>query len=363
MLKKYRDKALAEKAAKVIRKLAPERTERKIKFMHVCGTHEQTITRFGLRSLLPETIEIIPGPGCPVCVTPAKDIDIAIELSRQGKTIAIYGDMFRVPGSRSSLNKEKAKGKDIRIVYSIKDAVKLAKEHKDKEVVFFSIGFETTAPTVASEILSSPPENFSILTSHRLIPPVMELLLGIGELEIQGWICPGHVATIIGVKAFRIFPRAYDMPTVIAGFEPLDVLLALTMLLKQVKKKEPKAENEYSRVVTEEGNLKAQEIMSEVFEVCSENWRGIGKVPNSALKLKKEFSDYDAKEKFDVEVKEAIDVLPSCSCHLVIVGKLKPEQCKLFGKKCTPSSPYGPCMVSQEGTCNIVYKYGKGHIY
>ncbi len=363
MLRKYRDKALVEKAAKVIRELAPERTERKIKFMHVCGTHEQTITRFGLRSLLPETIEIIPGPGCPVCVTPAKDIDIAIELSRQGKTIAIYGDMFRVPGSRSSLNKEKAKGKDIRIVYSIKDAVKLAKEHKDKEVVFFSIGFETTAPTVASEILSSPPENFSILTSHRLIPPVMELLLGIGELEIQGWICPGHVATIIGVKAFRIFPQAYGMPTVIAGFEPLDVLLALIMLLKQVKKKEPKAENEYSRVVTEEGNLKAQEIMSEVFEVCSENWRGIGKVPNSALKLKKEFSDYDAKEKFDVEVKEAIDVLPGCSCHLVIVGKLKPEQCKLFGKKCTPSSPYGPCMVSQEGTCNIIYKYGKGHIY
>ncbi|RLG60072.1 MAG: hydrogenase formation protein HypD [Candidatus Hydrothermarchaeota archaeon] len=356
MLQAYRDKALAEKAAKAIRKLAPEG---KIKFMHVCGTHEQTITRFGLRSLLPENIEIIPGPGCPVCVTPAKDIDIAIELAKQGKTIAIYGDMFRVPGSRSSLNKEKAKGGDVRIVYSIRDAVKLAREHKDKEVVFFSIGFETTAPTVASEILSSPPENFSILTSHRLIPPVMELLLGIGDFEIKGWICPGHVATIIGVKAFRIFPEVYGMPTVIAGFEPLDVLLALVMLLKQVKKKEPKAENEYSRVVTEEGNLKAQKIMNEVFEVCDENWRGIGKVPNSALKLKKEFSEYDAREKFDVKVEEAIDVLPGCSCHLVIVGKLKPEQCPMFGKKCTPSSPYGPCMVSQEGTCNIAYKYGK----
>ncbi len=355
MLQAYRDKALAEKAAKAIRKLAPEG---KIKFMHVCGTHEQTITRFGLRSLLPENIEIIPGPGCPVCVTPAKDIDIAIELAKQGKTIAIYGDMFRVPGSRSSLNKEKAKGGDVRIVYSIRDAVKLAREHKDKEVVFFSIGFETTAPTVASEILSSPPENFSILTSHRLIPPVMELLLGIGDFEIKGWICPGHVATIIGVKAFRIFPEVYGMPTVIAGFEPLDVLLALVMLLKQVKKKEPKAENEYSRVVTEEGNLKAQKMMNEVFEVCDENWRGIGKVPNSALKLKKEFSEYDAREKFDVEVEEAIDVLPGCSCHLVIVGKLKPEQCPMFGKKCTPSSPHGPCMVSQEGTCNIAYKYG-----
>ena len=351
----FRDKEIARKVCNLIRKLSPKEN---IKFMHVCGTHEQVITKFGIRSLLPDNIEIIPGPGCPVCITPARDIDLAIELARRGKTIAIYGDMFRVPGSESSLFKEKARGRDIKIVYSIRDAVKFARDHRKKEVVFFSIGFETTAPTVASEILKSPPDNFTILTSHRIIPPAMESLLQLDEVEIKGWICPGHVATIIGVKAFRKFPEKYGMPTVIAGFEPLDILFGILMLLKQLKENKPKAENEYSRVVREEGNVKAQKIMNEVFEVYDDLWRGIGEIPLSALKLKDKFSEWDAREKYDIKPKKSIDIPPGCSCHLVIVGKLKPEQCPMFGTKCTPSSPYGPCMVSTEGTCFIAYKYG-----
>lgn len=338
----------------MLRKLAPEY---KLKFMHVCGTHEQAITRFGLRTLIPENIEVIPGPGCPVCVTPAEEIEEAILLAKQGVSVLTFGDMFRIPGADGTLAGEKAQGGDIRIVYSIKDAVEYAHSHPEKDVVFFSVGFETTAPSVAAEVLNGPPENFSLLVSHRLIPPMMELLLGIGDMRIDGWICPGHVATVIGTEPFELFPRVYNMPTVISGFEPIDILMSLIMLMTQVQSKKPRVDNEYSRSVKPKGNPRAKKLLEEAFDIVGGQWRGIGKVPFSAYKLKKEFKEYDAREKYGIKIESKKDILME-SCHLVINGKLKPQECPLFSKTCTPQTPKGPTMVSTEGACNIYYKYG-----
>ena len=356
LVDKYKDRVFAEKITKKIKEVQPDYP---IKFMHVCGTHEQIISRYGLRTLLPDNIEIIAGPGCPVCVVPSKEIDEAIYLARDGVILATFGDMIRVPSSEKSLSQVKAEGADVRIVYGPNDAVNIAKRNPSKDVVFFSVGFETTAPTIAAEILKEPPENFSILTAHRLIPPSMELLMGIGDLNIDGFICPGHVATIIGIKPFRLFPETYGMPTVIAGFEPIDVLLSLYLLLSQLKEGKIKVENEYSRSVKEEGNLKALEIMNEVFEIYSTSWRGMGRIPNSGLKVRDDFSRFDARRKYDIRVTESIDIHPGCNCHLVMVGKLYPHECRLFAKACTPQTPKGPCMVSIEGSCRISYKYGR----
>ncbi len=331
--------------------------EFKVKIMHVCGTHEQAITRAGLRTLLPKNLELLAGPGCPVCVVPAHDIDEALLLAKDGKIITTYGDMIRVPASEISLADAKAEGANIKIVYSVNDAIKLAQKYPTEEVVFFGIGFETTAPTLAAEMIKRPPKNFSVLTSYRLIPPVMELIMGIGDLHVEGFICPGHVATVIGTKPFQFLPELYSMPTVIAGFEPLDILLAILMLLKQIRNNDPKVDNEYSRSVADEGNKRAQEIMNEVFETATVRWRGIGRVPLSGYHLKEEFSDYNARKKYNITIEGSIDIRPGCSCHLVIIGKLQPDQCPLFGEECTPIHPYGPCMVSHEGTCNIFYRY------
>lgn len=351
----YRDKAMMAKAEALIHRLAPSKN---LKFMHVCGTHEQAITRFGLRSLIPKNIEIIPGPGCPVCVTPSHEIEEAIVLARNGVTVTTYGDMLRVPSSDGSLSDSKADGGGIKIVYGVGDAVKYAKEHKDEDVVFFSVGFETTVPSVAHEILKGPPDNFSILVSHRLIPPMMELLLGIGDLAIEGWICPGHVATIIGSEPFELFPNQYRMPTVIAGFEPLDILMALAMILKQVRDGSPRLDNEYGRSVKREGNPKAKKEMEAVFEVASGYWRGVGNVPFSALKVREEYSEYDARKRHSIGIKPKKDILHE-NCHLVINGKLRAEECRLFSNGCNPENPKGPLMVSHEGACNIAYRYGK----
>jgi len=353
---RFRDPKLARMVASQIRSLVPPYG---VKFCHVCGTHEDTITRYGLRALLPENLDVTAGPGCPVCVVPSSEIDEAISLTQNGKVIATFGDMFRVPGSSSSLQEAKASGGDVRIVYSVGDAVKMAREEPSKDFVFFAIGFETTAPATAVEILKEPPENLSFLISHRLIPPVMELLLGVGDLRIDGFIAPGHVSTIIGMKPYQIFPTAYRMPTVIAGFEPLDVLFALYMLLKQISRGEARLENEYTRSVTWEGNAKAQGLIQRVFEVAGGHWRGIGRVPLSTLKLKEEFSKYDARKKYDIKTGPSKDILPGCNCHLVLIGRIKPPECKLYRNICTPSSPYGPCMVSSEGTCRIWYKHAE----
>jgi len=252
-----------------------------------------------------------------------------------------------------SLQDARAKGGDVRIVYSVIDAVKMAEKEPDGDFVFFAVGFETTAPSTAVEVLKKPSRNLSFLVSHRLIPPAMELLLGVGDLHIDGFIAPGHVSTIIGMKPYELFPRAYHMPTVVAGFEPLDVLFAVSMLLQQIRNGEAKLENEYSRVVAWEGNVKAQKLISQVFDVVDGGWRGLGKVPASALALKKEYSEYDARSKYNVKVSGARDLLPGCLCHLVMIGKIKPPECSLYMKQCTPQTPKGACMVSMEGTCRI----------
>jgi len=347
----FRDPQLAKSISHQIQKLAPK--EGKVKLCHICGTHEWTITHYGLRSLLPENVEVIAGPGCPVCIVPAAEIDEAVELAQKGVVITCFGDVLRVPGSDASLLEAKANGADVRVVYSISDAVKMAEKERDKEFTFFAVGFETTAPSTAVEVLGMPPNNFSLLISHRLIPPAMELLLGIGDLHISGFIAPGHVSAIIGLKPYELFARVYNMPTVVAGFEPTDVLMAILLLLKQHRERAARLENEYSRVVKWEGNTRALEIMTKTFKVVGGNWRGIGRLPDSALKLREEFAAFDARAKFDVNIAQGRDILLGCECHLVIIGKIKPAECPMFMKACTPEKPIGACMVSSEGTCRV----------
>lgn len=348
---KFREPKLAKKIAKKIDEISPK--NELVKFCHVCGTHEWTITHYGLRALLPKNVEVIAGPGCPVCIVPAAEIDEAVKIAEKGAVITSFGDVLRVPGSEKSLLEAKAEGADVRIVYGVSDAIKLAKDEPQKEFVFFAVGFETTAPTTAVEILSDPPENFSFLTAHRLIPPAMELLLGVGDLQIDGFIAPGHVSVIIGLKPYELFPRVYRMPTVVAGFEPNDVLMGIYMLLKQNQENKPRLENEYSRLVKWEGNPKAKDAMKKAFRITSSNWRGIGRLPDSALKLRDKFKYYDANLKFNVKVEQGRDILLGCECHLVIIGKIKPDQCQMFMKACTPQKPVGACMVSSEGTCRV----------
>jgi len=347
---KFRDPTLAKKVAEQIRKIAPSHL---VKFCHVCGTHEWTITHHGLRAILPKTVDVIAGPGCPVCILPAAEIDEAIQLASRGVTVTIFGDVIRVPGSESSLQEAKASGADVRIVYSPADAVKMANKEPKKEFVFFAIGFETTAPSTAIEILDKPSKNLSFLVSHRIIPPAMELLLEVEGLQIDGFVAPGHVSTIIGLKAYEMFPKAYNMPTVVAGFEPLDVLFAVSMLLKQMQDNKARLENEYTRAVTWEGNIKAQKLLKQVFDVVDGGWRGIGKIPSSALVLKEEYVEYDARKKYNLKIEHSRDLTPGCKCHLVMIGKIRPTECPLFMKTCTPQAPKGACMVSIEGTCKI----------
>jgi len=348
---RFRDPALAKSIAQKIRELAPKNET--LKFCHVCGTHEWTITHYGLRSLLPRNVEVIAGPGCPVCIVPAAEIDEAVQLAQKGVAITCFGDVLRVPGSHISLLEAKAEGADLRIVYSVSDAVEMAKREKGKEFAFFAVGFETTAPSTAAEALGNPPENFSFLVSHRLIPPAMELLLGLGDLNISGFIAPGHVSAIIGLKPYELFPRIYRMPTVVAGFEPIDVLMGIYMLLKQHTEGVARLENEYSRVVKWEGNPRALEIMDLALAVTGGNWRGIGRLPDSALKLREKLAAFDSREKFGVHVEQGKDILLGCECHLVIIGRIKPDECPMFMKACTPAKPMGACMVSSEGTCRV----------
>ena len=356
-IKALRSKDFTEKIIKSINKIIKE-INKPIKLMHVCGTHEHTISKYGLRSLLPKEVEILSGPGCPVCVCPAADIDKVIELGKNKDVIiTTFGDMMRVPASNVSLAEIKAKGADIRVVYSPNDAVKIAKTNPSKQVVFFAIGFETTAPLTGYEINSEPPQNFSVICAHKLIPAALELLIGIDRLKIDGFISPGHVSAIIGIKPYKLFSDAYRVPNVVAGFEPNDVLLAILMLLKQIKDKKSETQNEYSRVVKPEGNVVAQKIISEIFEPVSSPWRGIGRILDGGLVIKQKYEKYDADKKFDVKVGKSLDIPPGCSCHLIMTGKLYPYECKLFRTKCTPLNPIGPCMVSMEGTCSIYYQY------
>jgi len=284
---------------------------------------------------------------------PAAEIDEAVQVAKKGVVVTCFGDVLRVPGSQASLLEAKAEGADVRVVYSVTDAVEMAKGEPGREFVFFAVGFETTAPSTAVEVLKPPPTNLSFLVSHRLIPPAMELLLGVGDLQIDGFIAPGHVSAIIGLKPYELFPKVYRMPTVVAGFEPIDVLMAIYMMLKQLSAGLPSLENEYMRIVKPEGNPKALEAMAKAFEVTAGNWRGIGRLPDSALTLRKEFESFDAHKKFGVSVEQGKDILLGCECHLVIIGKIKPSQCPMFMKACTLEKPVGACMVSNEGTCRV----------
>jgi hydrogenase expression/formation protein HypD len=289
---------------------------------------------------------------------PAAEIDEAVQLAKKGVVLTCFGDVLRVPGSQASLLEAKAEGADVRVVYSVTDAVEMAEKEREKEFAFFAVGFETTAPSTAVEALKKPPSNFSFLVSHRLIPPAMELLLGVGDLQIDGFIAPGHVSAVIGLRPYELFPRVYRMPTVVAGFEPTDVLMALCMLLKQLRDGEARLENEYSRIVKPEGNPKALEIMDKAFAVTAGNWRGIGRLPDSALTLRDELAALDAHGKFGVKVEQGKDILLGCECHLVIIGKIKPNECPMFMNACTPEKPIGACMVSNEGTCRVWAKTG-----
>jgi len=348
---KFRDPKLAKRLKSKIAKLASKKEE--VKICHVCGTHEWTITHYGLRKLLPENVEVIAGPGCPVCIVPASEIDEAVELALRGVTITCFGDLFRVPGSSKSLLDAKAEGADVRIVYSVSDAVRLARSNPEKNFVFFAVGFETTAPSTAVEILRKPPGNLSFLVSHRLIPPAMRLLVEMEDLSLNGFIAPGHVSTIIGLKPYEMFPRKYQMPIVVAGFEPLDVLFAVYMILKQLTEGKARLENEYSRAVRWEGNVKAQRIMHTAFNVVDGRWRGLGLIESSKLIPREEYSTLDAHLKYDLKIEKGIDIRPGCKCHLIIIGKIKPTECPLFMKTCTPRKPVGACMVGSEGTCRI----------
>ncbi|MCG2828264.1 hydrogenase formation protein HypD [Methanothermobacter sp. K4] len=329
---------------------------RPVKIMHVCGSHEHTIMQHGVRSLLPDEVEVVAGPGCPVCCVPAREIDECIELARQGVTITTFGDMLRVPGSEGSLADARAEGADVRIVYGVGNAVEIARK-VDREVVFMAAGFETTAPTTAAEILSGPPENFSVLSCHRLIPPALKFLIESGEVNLNALIEPGHVSTIIGMKPYEPFSRDYGIPQVIAGFNPLDILMAVYMILRQIERGEAKVENEYKRAVKPEGNIKAQQAMDEVFRITEREWRGFPVIPESVYEIRDEFSEFNAREKFDIDVRDALEAPTGCICGAILRGVARPEDCSLFKTQCTPTNPVGACMVSREGTCNIAYRY------
>lgn len=352
-----KDKQLSKKIIQQIRKEQVSFT-----FMHVCGTHQDTLMKHGLDAILKEVgITIIQGPGCPVCVTTPQEIEEMIHLAKNNHIITSYGDMINVPGQHHSLGYLRTENLDIRTVYSIEDAVSIAKQEPKKEVVFMAVGFETTAPSTAAVLTNNPPENFSILCCHRLIPPALKTIVEMGEINIDGFIEPGHVATIIGVEPFSFLSENYQIPQVVTGFEPIDLLMGVWMLVKQIKNKTPLIQNEYNRVVYKKGNIAAQQLLKKVFIRQDMSWRGFSTIPSSGLRLKSSFDRHNARVKFAEELNEIKNLTFSepegCRCGELLRGLISPEECPLFGKKCTPNHPIGPCMVSAEGSCHITFKY------
>jgi len=335
-----------------------------IRIMHVCGGHQDTLVRHGMDRMLMEIgVEIRPGPGCPVCVTTQREIEEAILLAEKGKTITVFGDMMRVPGQRDDLFALKGKGADVRMVYSIDDAKKIACENTDLDVVFMSVGFETTSPSTASAVVTGFPENLSILNTHKLTPPAVGALIAMGEVKLDGFIQPGHVTTITGLNVWEFISSKYGMPQVVTGFEPLDLLMATLMLARQITEGRAELENEYTRVVRVEGNPIGRKFIKEAFVIGDAEWRGFGAIPGSGLDLAPAYADLDARKRFEDELEELtlmeIKEPPGCRCGEVLRGLVYPDQCPLFGKLCTPKTPVGPCMVTSEGSCNIMLRYGK----
>ncbi len=352
---KYRDEETAKKIIAAIKDMGI-----KSKFMHVCGTHQDTIVRFGLEEMLLDAgIEICQGPGCPVCVTTSKEIADVITLARNGVTVTAFGDMMRVPTTIGSLFDAKADGADVRIVYSIEDAVKMASENA-KPLVFVAVGFETTAPSTCVPLHKELPSNFSIYSCHRICPPALEAIFNMGETKVNGFIMPGHVAVITGLDPFYPFAEKYHMPQVVAGFEPLDILMSCYMLTKQRYEGVALVENEYKRLVKEHGNPIARKLMEDTFELVDRPWRGFPVIPKSALALKPKFAAHDA-TKIHSEIlattPEVEAEAKGCRCGEVLRGLIKSQDCPMFGKSCKPISPKGPCMVSDEGNCSIAYRF------
>ncbi|MGQ0682321.1 hydrogenase formation protein HypD [Bradyrhizobium sp.] len=364
----FRDKKIAQGLAQAIRSEAA--AGRPYRFMEFCGGHTHAISRYGLEDMLPRNIRMIHGPGCPVCVLPAGRIDMAIGLAARPEVIlCVYGDLMRVPGSQGqSLLRAKARGADIRMVYSTIDAVRIAEETPDRQVVFFAIGFETTTPPTAVMIRLAEKkklENFSVFCNHVLTPPAMLNILEspdirrIGRVEIDGFVGPAHVSTIIGTEPYEFFAEEFGKPVVISGFEPLDMMQAILMLVRQVNEGRHEVENQYSRAVTREGNLRAKEEVSDIFELRDQfEWRGLGLVPYSGLKLKRSYAKFDAEVRFAMS-DVCVEDNPACECGAILRGAKKPIDCKLFGTVCTPETPMGSCMVSSEGACAAHWTYGR----
>ncbi len=355
-LEEYRDRRLAERYARLIARI----TTRPWTIMEVCGGQTHSIVRFGIDELLPEEITLVHGPGCPVCVTPVEILDKALHIASQPEVIfCSFGDMLRVPGTNGDLFSVKARGGDVRVVYSPLDAVRLAQKHPDREVVFFAVGFETTAPANALAVLQAHKlglKNFSLLVAHVLVPPAMEAILRSPTNRVQGFLAAGHVCTVMGFEEYEPIARKYRVPIVVTGFEPLDLLQGIYMCVKQLEEGRFDVENQYTRSVRRQGNREAQRLIREVFEVVPRKWRGLGKLPQSGLGLREPFKGYDAERKFgllDYEAEEATE----CIAGQVLQGVKKPHECPAFGTRCTPERPLGAPMVSSEGACAAYYRY------
>jgi len=359
---KFRDparaRALAEALARNVQAIG-----RPVSVMHVCGSHEQAIARFGLRAVLPEGLSLIMGPGCPVCVTDGPEVDEAVALAAQGARVCTYGDMLRLPGTARSLADAKADGAKVEIVYSVSQAVELAEQHPGEEVVFLGSGFETTAVATAAVALAKPPRNFSILSVHKYVPAAMDVVAEIEETNIEGYLAAGHAATITGWGIFEPFAARTGSPVVVAGFEPLDILAALVKVTELMKEGRAEVANAYPRCVTKEGNLPAQRSLWQVFRKVTGTWRGIAEVKDGNLDLRPELAHLDARKRVRIDTagvrdESAEEAAKGCICGAIMLGLGTPADCALFGKTCLPESPVGACMVSSEGQCRIWHTYG-----
>ena len=361
---KFRDPARARALSVALEHTVDAIGRWPVSVMHVCGSHEQAIARFGLRAVLPEKLNVIMGPGCPVCITDVPEVDEGVALARQGVRLATYGDMLKVPGTVLSLADAQAQGATIDVVYSVAQAVDLARRISEP-LVFFATGFETTAVATAAAVLDDPPANFFVLSAHKYIPPAMEIVAEMPDTRVEGFLAAGHAATITGWGVFEAFVDRHQLPVVVAGFEPLDILAGLVKLVELVRDGRPTVENMFPRCVTRAGNLRAQEHLWRVFRPIGGNWRGIAHVPNGNLRLRDEFAHLDARRRFDIDLESLWDFAPpalvrDCICGDIMAGIKSPTDCTLYGTACVPDAPVGACMVSSEGTCRIWHQYG-GH--
>jgi hydrogenase expression/formation protein HypD len=356
---KFRDPDRAAALARALTKVMAE-IGRHVVVMHVCGSHEQAIAKFGLRSILPRALDVIMGPGCPVCITDMPEVDEAVALTERGAIVTTYGDMVRVPGTTKSLADAQTAGGRVKVVYSVSQAIDLARETTD-DVVFFATGFETTAIATAAVALLDLPKNFSILSAHKYVPPAMEIVASLPDTKIEGFLAAGHAAVVTGWKMFEPMARKHDAPIVVAGFEPLDILAALLRLVELIRDRQPIVVNMYPRCVSPEGNLNAQAQLWKVFRLAGGHWRGIAWVPDGNLELRDEFAHLDARKRFGLAATRAASHPASataCICGDIMIGRATPKDCTLFGTTCVPESPVGACMVSSEGTCRIWHQYG-----